>query len=167
MLLSHFDTHLPLLLCPSFRFREKLKQVNPRYLSLLFSCPSFLLPPHQAMSFFLPLSLSLSSSHSAGQRSGQNRSHDKALGCTIIPPPQLHRPMAPLAVCRSSHPTIDSCLHPLMLSPLRFSWKTMCCMICRHTPGFLRACEITCHTFCFCKQRGQFLSFTHEKVMFV
>ena len=125
MLPFHSDTHLPFLPRPSSHCREKLKQVNPRFFSLfspfvvvflsslspsstlghlsVFICLPFSLSPIS----LLPLSWSL---HGSGWESRH------ALGC--IPPPTIRH---------SSHPTNDSCLYPLTLSPLYFSRKTMCC----------------------------------------
>lgn len=114
MLHSHSDTHLPLLPYPSFQCREKLKQVDPRFFFSFLSRP-FLLPPHQAIAPCLSVCLSLSSSHSPGHCMGQDGSHDRLRD-------------EPPTIRHSSHPTNDSCLYPLTLSPLHFSWKTMCCM---------------------------------------
>lgn len=70
MLHSHSDTHLPLLPCPSFRCREKLKQVDPRlfcffcfslFLSSLFFFPFLHTGPslsvYLSSFFFLPPTL--------------------------------------------------------------------------------------------------------------
>lgn len=106
MLHSRSDTHLPLLPCPSFHCREKLKQVDPRFFLLFFPSP-FFLPPHWVISLCLSVFLSLSSSHSSGHCMGQDGSHDRLWD---DPPPNI---------CHLSHPTIDSCLYPLTLSPLQ------------------------------------------------
>lgn len=76
MLHSRSDTHLPLLPCPSFHCREKLKQVDPRFFLLFFPSP-FFLPPHWVISLCLSVFLSLSSSHSSGHCMGQDGSHDR------------------------------------------------------------------------------------------
>ena len=103
---SRLNTHLPLLPCPSFCFRDTLKQADPRSFPLLCSRP-FFLPPHQAISLCLSIFFFLSSSHSAGHCIGQDGRHDRPWDC----PPHI---------CHSSHPTNDSCLYPLTLSPLHF-----------------------------------------------
>ena len=106
-----------------FRCREKLKQVNPCFsifFVLVLFClfpplPSSLFPSSTSghlslftclpFSLFLPLFWSL---HGSGWKS-----------------PQASRWTH---ICHSSHPTIDSGLYPLTLSPLHFSGNTMSCM---------------------------------------
>lgn len=54
MLRSRSDTHLPLLPCPSFHCREKLKQVDPRFFFSSFSLvPFFFLHTGSSLSVYL------------------------------------------------------------------------------------------------------------------
>lgn len=114
MLHSHSGTHLP----PSCRVLHFSAEKNLNKSTHVFFPPLFPLShfPSSTLDHLCvnPSSFLSPSSHSPGHCMGQDRS------------PDWHRDEAP-TICHSSHPTIDSCLYPLTLSPLHVSWNTMCC----------------------------------------
>lgn len=111
MLRSHSDTHPPPPAVSFVSSQRKIKTGRPTG----FFCPFFSL-------------ILFSFLHTGPSRSGYLASFlslpptllviawvrmGDTTGSSMNPPP---------TICHSSHPTIDSCLYPLTLSPLHFSW---------------------------------------------